>query len=91
MIGEKRPWGYFEVLHRSENCIPAYQVKKLVVLPGHCTSMQSHNHRAEYWHIVEGIADVIKGGQRYVLPIGGRIDIPEKIVHRLSNTREYTT
>lgn len=49
-----RPWGYYRVLHETENC----KVKELTVNPQQRLSMQRHQHRAEHWFIEEGEASV---------------------------------
>jgi mannose-6-phosphate isomerase-like protein (cupin superfamily) len=51
---QDRPWGYWRVLYHIENT----KVKELVVNPGQSLSMQKHQFRNEYWHVVEGVATV---------------------------------
>ena len=51
---QDRPWGYWRVLYHIGNT----KVKELVVKPGHSLSMQKHQHRNEYWHVVEGEATI---------------------------------
>jgi len=61
----ERPWGYYRVLHE----VPGMKVKELTVNPGQKLSMQRHTHRAEYWIVSEGRANVnsmMAGG--YALP-----------------------
>ena len=55
-IGE-RPWGTYEVLTESDG----YKVKRITVVPGGRLSLQSHQHRAEHWVVVTGIATVTVG------------------------------
>jgi len=43
-----RPWGFYEGLIQSDR----FQVKRIVVLPGHKLSLQKHFHRAEHWVVV---------------------------------------
>jgi D-beta-D-heptose 7-phosphate kinase/D-beta-D-heptose 1-phosphate adenosyltransferase len=50
----ERPWGYWRVLYHIGNT----KVKELVVNSGQSLSMQRHQFRNEYWHIVEGEATV---------------------------------
>ncbi len=45
-----RPWGNYERLESAEG----YQVKRITVKPGGVLSLQSHQHRAEHWVVVEG-------------------------------------
>jgi cytidyltransferase-like protein len=61
----ERPWGYYRVLHE----VPGMKVKELTVNPRQKLSMQRHTHRAEYWIVSEGRANVnsmMPGG--YSLP-----------------------
>ena len=50
----ERSWGYYRVLHD----VGETKVKELVVNPRSSLSMQRHDFRAEYWHVVEGCAEV---------------------------------
>ena len=50
----ERPWGYYRVLHE----VPGMKVKELTIIPGKSLSMQRHQHRAEYWIVSEGLANV---------------------------------
>jgi len=50
----ERSWGYYRVLHD----VGGTKVKELVVNPRSSLSMQRHDFRAEYWHVVEGCAVV---------------------------------
>jgi len=50
----ERPWGYYRVLHE----VPGMKVKELTIIPGKSLSMQRHRHRAEYWIVSEGLANV---------------------------------
>jgi len=60
MIHE-RPWGTYEILLEEEN----YKVKRIVVNPYQQFSLQYHNHRDEYWTIVDGSGKVIIDGTEY--------------------------
>ena len=50
-----RPWGYWRVL---DNCV-GYKIKELVIQPGQSLSMQKHNFRSEFWHILKGQCSII--------------------------------
>ena len=52
-----RPWGHYRTLVLSEG----FQVKEIVVKPGHQLSLQMHHHRAEHWVVVAGTAKVTLG------------------------------
>ena len=49
-----RPWGYYQSIDHG----PRYQVKRILVRPGGCLSLQKHFHRAEHWIVVKGTAEV---------------------------------
>jgi mannose-1-phosphate guanylyltransferase/mannose-6-phosphate isomerase len=76
-----RPWGWFDSLSVGRN----FQVKRIVVYPGGVLSLQSHQHRAEHWIVVEGtgkatvdtVVQMIGENQSVFIPIGA--------VHRLEN------
>ena len=51
---QDRPWGYWRVLYHIGNT----KVKELVVSPGQSLSMQKHQFRNEYWHVVDGVATI---------------------------------
>ena len=44
------PWGWWEVLGESVH----WKLKKLHILPGHRTSLQTHQRRGEWWYAIEG-------------------------------------
>lgn len=46
-----------------------FQVKRLMVTPGHSRSLQRHPKRAEHWGVVSGTARVTRGDetQRLIL------------------------
>jgi len=77
----KRPWGTYQTILRGET----YQVKKIVVYPNSQLSLQSHNHRAEQWVIVEGEGTVTLGDKELKLKKGDNVSIAVKEKHRMSN------
>lgn len=76
-----RPWGWYEATDRGER----FQVKRLMVKPGHQISLQMHNHRAEHWVVVSGTAQVTLGEQKVTLSENQSTFIPQGEVHRLHN------
>ena len=76
-----RPWGSYESISSSDN----WQVKLIFVKPREQLSLQKHNHRAEHWVVVKGIAKVqiekeiltLKENQSTFIPLGSK--------HRLIN------
>jgi len=85
-----KPWGGYKILEANAG----YWVKKLVVAPGCRLSLQKHEHRAEVWVCIkgEGVAQVIdyprtlRNGDKHYISPGMRVEVPQKAVHRLSNT-----
>jgi mannose-1-phosphate guanylyltransferase/mannose-6-phosphate isomerase len=76
-----RPWGRYEVLIDTPN----YKVKKIVVYPGAKLSLQSHEHRAEHWVVVHGVAEALVGDKVQRLNANESAYIPSGNRHRLSN------
>lgn len=76
-----RPWGYFEILAEGET----FKVKRLMVKPGAKLSLQMHQHRAEHWVVVGGIAEVINDDAVFQLQVNQSTYISPKTRHRLGN------
>ncbi|MDG5466862.1 mannose-1-phosphate guanylyltransferase/mannose-6-phosphate isomerase [Deltaproteobacteria bacterium IMCC39524] len=76
-----RPWGAYEGLDAGDG----FLVKRITVTPGARLSLQSHQHRAEHWVVVRGVAEVtlenvvqtVEANQSIYIPIGHK--------HRLAN------
>lgn len=76
-----RPWGYYDGIDAG----PRFQVKRIVVSPGACLSLQMHHHRAEHWTVVMGTAKVTRGNEQFLLTENQSTYIPLGVVHRLAN------
>jgi mannose-1-phosphate guanylyltransferase/mannose-6-phosphate isomerase len=76
-----RPWGSYESLVESDR----FQVKRIIVDPGHQLSLQLHHHRAEHWIVVKGTARVTHGEQETMLCEDQSTYIPLGTKHRLAN------
>lgn len=76
-----RPWGSYEVLAEGK----AFKVKRLMVKPGAKLSLQRHQHRAEHWVVVGGIADVTLGEEHMRLLPNQSTYISPRTIHRLAN------
>ena len=76
-----RPWGYFESIDAGER----FQVKRLMVRPGHALSLQLHRKRAEHWVVVSGRARVTRGEETLTLEENQSTYIPVGTKHRLEN------
>lgn len=50
----ERPWGHYRVIYENDKT----KVKELIVNPKSSLSMQKHEFRNEYWHVVEGVATI---------------------------------
>ncbi len=78
---EARPWGSFKILNRAKN----YKIKETTIQPGHMQSLQLHNHRSEYWTILDGEATITVDNVEHVVGSGESIAAPAKIPHRIAN------
>ena len=76
-----RPWGWYESIALG----PRFQVKRIVVNPGEALSLQSHNHRAEHWIVVEGTAKVTINDVVETITENQSVYIPLGAVHRMEN------
>jgi mannose-1-phosphate guanylyltransferase / mannose-6-phosphate isomerase len=77
-----RPWGYYETVDAG----PGFQVKRLMVKPGHKLSLQLHHRRAEHWVVVSGTARVTRGDEVFDLGRNQSTYIPVETRHRLENS-----
>ena len=80
---ECRPWGWFKVL--DGNNTSRYKLKHILVKPGQRLSLQSHEHRREYWTVIGGSGKAVKGNQLVTLNNGDSIVIEKQEKHRLIN------
>jgi mannose-1-phosphate guanylyltransferase/mannose-6-phosphate isomerase len=76
-----RPWGFYEGLIQGDR----FQVKRIVVTPGHKLSLQKHFHRAEHWVVVNGTAIVTRDGEEIMVRENESIYLPLGTVHRMEN------
>ncbi len=77
-----RPWGSYETVDFSER----FKVKRITVKPGAALSLQKHNHRAEHWVVVKGVAQVTLDDKVFTLYEDQSTYIPIGTLHRLENT-----
>ncbi|MDI1300856.1 MAG: mannose-1-phosphate guanylyltransferase/mannose-6-phosphate isomerase [bacterium] len=77
-----RPWGYYDFIDQGER----HQAKRIVLRPGARLSLQKHQHRAEHWIVVRGIALVTRGEETFTLAENESTYIPPGTVHCLENT-----
>lgn len=76
-----RPWGYYETIDAGAG----FQVKRIMVRPGESLSLQFHEHRAEHWVVVSGVATVERNQEKYSVRRNESTYIPVGARHRLSN------
>jgi len=79
-----RPWGYYDLIDKGDG----FQAKRILVNPGAKLSLQKHNHRAEHWVVVSGIATITCGQEIFNLDINQSTYIPLGEIHRLENNQE---
>lgn len=77
----EKPWGSYRTYEKSNG----YLTKRISVNPKQRLSLQSHNHRAEFWIVTKGIAKVTCDDKDFILKKGEYIFIPLNSKHRLSN------
>ena len=76
-----RPWGWYDSVDEGER----FKVKRIQVKPGASLSLQMHNHRAEHWIVVKGVAEITNGDQVLILTENQSTYIPQGQTHRLAN------
>lgn len=76
---DHRPWGKF----RSYPLERISSIKIITVNPGETLSLQYHNHRSEYWIVLDKGLETTVGNKIWQPLINEEIFIPEKIPHRL--------
>ncbi|MNG80546.1 Mannose-1-phosphate guanylyltransferase RfbM [compost metagenome] len=76
-----RPWGTICDIDSGVH----YQLKKIVVHPGHGFSLQRHHHRAEHWIVVSGTAKVNVDDKEFLLSKNQSTFIPAGCIHTLEN------
>lgn len=81
---QQRPWGSWHVLDVG----PGYKVKRIEVKPGHRLSYQVHEHRAEHWLVIFGIATCTINGATKTVGPGECIDVDHRTPHRIENAHE---
>ena len=76
----ERPWGNFRQFTHNESST----VKILTINPNEILSLQSHNHREEFWHIIEGSGYVEINGIKQDTTPGAEYEVKTGEKHRLS-------
>jgi mannose-1-phosphate guanylyltransferase/mannose-6-phosphate isomerase len=76
-----RPWGWYDTIELGEK----FKVKRIQVKPAASLSLQKHQHRAEHWVVIKGVAEITNGNKVFRLAENQSTYIPVGQVHRLSN------
>lgn len=76
-----RPWGWYDTVDQGHR----FKVKRILVRPGATLSLQEHQHRAEHWIVVKGVAEITNGDQVILLLENQSTFIPKGQLHRLAN------
>ncbi|MES2213946.1 MAG: phosphomannose isomerase type II C-terminal cupin domain [Patescibacteria group bacterium] len=74
-----RPWGEFRQYAENE----PVTVKTIFIKDGESLSLQYHNHRQEFWHILRGTPEVTIGKAKTMGKPGDEFEIGEGIEHRI--------
>jgi mannose-1-phosphate guanylyltransferase/mannose-6-phosphate isomerase len=61
-----RPWGWYDSVDEGKR----FKVKRIQVKPKASLSLQKHQHRAEHWIVVKGIAEITNGNQVLMVRCG---------------------
>ncbi len=85
MIIETRPWGRFAILYADKNT----WLKRLIISPGQSLSLQSHEHRSEFWVTEDDGVKAIIGDAEFVLNPGVIFEVYPREKHRLTNTCDH--
>lgn len=83
-MSSTRPWGNYTILH--EDNTTGYKVKRIEVLPLQRLSLQSHNHRSEYWTIISGEGIVQLDDSSIPVSKESFVNIKKQQIHRIQNT-----
>ena len=62
-----------------------FRVDRVLVDPGHRTSLQKHMHRSQHWIVVKGTATVTVGDHVRLLLENESIYVPIGVAHRVAN------
>ncbi|MCX6787177.1 MAG: phosphomannose isomerase type II C-terminal cupin domain [Candidatus Kaiserbacteria bacterium] len=81
---EERPWGNFERFTHNEQTT----VKIITVNAGASLSLQTHEHRDEFWRVLKGSGIVRIGEEDANANEGDTFFAPRHMVHRISGGPE---
>lgn len=73
-----RPWGEYERFTLNEPST----VKIISVKPGEAFSLQTHEHRSEFWRVVSGAGNITVGSEVHAAKTGDHFMVKQGEVHR---------
>lgn len=76
---EERPWGSFIEFALNE----PVTVKIITVNPNQAFSLQKHQKRSEYWHIISGEGKVIIGEETFDIKSGEDFVVEKETLHQI--------
>ncbi|MEK7604280.1 MAG: phosphomannose isomerase type II C-terminal cupin domain [Patescibacteria group bacterium] len=77
---EERPWGAFERFTLNQETT----VKIITVKEGEAFSLQTHEHRDEYWRVLSGVGTVRIGDTDHEAHAGDSFFVPRHTEHRVT-------
>jgi mannose-6-phosphate isomerase len=80
----ERPWGQFQQFVSNETVT----VKIITVEPGHRLSLQTHEHRGEFWQVLDVPIEVTVADRTWEAQPGESVWVPQGAVHRMANKGE---
>jgi len=82
-LKEFRPWGWYETINGDDHS--GHKVKRIHVYPNMKLSLQTHNHRAEHWVIIQGTGKVTIDDTQKIVTKNDYVFIPINAKHRVEN------
>ena len=79
---KKQSWGMLKLLSQNSG----YKLKEITVNPEKHIGLQKHEHRSEFWIVVEGEATVNVNNERKRIKTGESVFIPQGAVYSVFNT-----
>jgi mannose-6-phosphate isomerase-like protein (cupin superfamily) len=83
---QERPWGQFQQFVSNQTVT----VKIITVEPGHRLSLQTHDHRGEFWQVLDVPIEVTVGDRTWTAQPGEAVWVPCQAVHRMANQGEQS-
>jgi mannose-6-phosphate isomerase-like protein (cupin superfamily) len=77
---EHRPWGSFTQFTKD---VPS-TVKLLTIQAGEAFSLQYHQHRDEFWHVISGSGTITLGDEQLAATAGSQFAISRGTNHRIA-------